>query len=94
MSDEHRPSDDVDFPTNHILHTEQTKHGMLLERLCEDVHEIKICLMGTSDSRDGLLFDVDRLKRTSATIKAVLWVVFTAILGIGATALGSVFLGD
>ena len=80
-------------PTNHDLHTEQTKHGMLLERLCDDVHDIKECLIGTSTSREGLLFDVDRLKRASGTMKAVLWVVFTAVLGLGATALGSIFIG-
>jgi len=80
-------------PTNHDLHTEQTKQGMLLERLCEDVHDIKICLMGTSESREGLLFDVDRLKRAGAMTKAILWVVFTAVIGIGATALGAAFLG-
>lgn len=91
MSDEGRP--EVDHPTNHILHTEQTKQGMLLERLCEDVHDIKICLMGEPDKREGLLFDVDRLKRTHATLRAVVWVIFTAVLGLGATALGSMFIG-
>lgn len=88
MSDKNSTS-----PTNQNLRIEQTEQGMLLKQLCTDVHDIKVCLMGTPENRDGLLFEVDRLKSTSGLLKATVWVIFTAIIGLGATAIGSVFMG-
>lgn len=53
-----------------------------------DIAWIKAALGGDGD-RVGVLMDVDRLKRSRATTNAVLWAVFTAMIGIGATAIGA-----
>jgi hypothetical protein len=79
MSDEQKQS-----PTIHDLHVEQVKQNVQLESIATDVKEVKIILVGNG-KREGLVLDVDRLKRTSATTKAIVWVLFTTLLGAGAT---------
>lgn len=73
-------------PTNLDLHKEQARQGIVLNGLSENVREIKDVLVG-SDQRSGLVVDVDRLRRSRAMVNAVLWTVFTAIIGTAATAL-------
>ena len=69
-------------PTNHDLHVAVELQGQRLERIENGVQDIKELLVGDGK---GLVFDVDRLKRSSATIKAIVWVLFTTLLGAGAT---------
>lgn len=73
-----------DDPTNLDLHREQARHGVLLEELTRDVREIKDVLVG-DDNRSGIVLDVDRLKQSRRLVHAVIWVVFTAIVGTTAT---------
>jgi len=62
-----------------------------LDLIIEDCKEIKSCLYGDDAGRDGLKLDVDRLKRSRSTHNAVLWVLFTTLLGVGGTVLAGVF---
>lgn len=57
---------------------------VILERMQHDVHEIRRALAGNGD-KDGLIIDVDRLKRSRAATNAVLWALFTGIVGVLAT---------
>lgn len=75
-------------PTNLDLHREQARQATLLEGLRDDVKEIKGVLVG-DDRRDGMVLEVDRLKRSRAMFHAVLWVCFTAIVGTAATVIAS-----
>lgn len=79
-------------PTNLDLHREQARQATLLEGLRDDVKEIKEVLLG-SDRRDGVLMEVDRLKRSRAMFHAVLWVVFTAAIGTTATVIAAYIKG-
>jgi hypothetical protein len=77
-------------PTNLDLHREQARQATLLEGLRDDVKEIKGVIIG-SEKREGLIMDVDRLKRSRALFHAVLWVVFTTAIGTTATVLAAYF---
>ena len=78
-------------PTLLDLHVEQTRQATLLEGLSENVHEIKDVLVG-KDLRNGIVADVDRLKRSRVITNAVLWFVFTTLVGTTATAIAAVIL--
>jgi hypothetical protein len=88
MSEEIKNPHCVDHPTNLDLHREQARQATLLEGLRDDVKEIKEVLVG-SGSRDGVLMEVDRLKRSRALFHAVLWLVFTAAIGTTATVIAA-----
>lgn len=75
-------------PTLFDLHLEQVKQGTTLDTLCEDISEIKEVLVG-SDRREGIIVDVDRLKRSRALFHATLWVVFTTAIGTSATVIAA-----
>lgn len=85
------PCQDTD-PTNLDLHREQARQATLLEGLRDDVKEIKDVLLG-SERRDGVLMEVDRLKRSRSMFHAVLWVVFTAAIGTTATVIAAYIKG-
>lgn len=68
-------------PANLDLYQEQARQSTMLGSLCEDVKEIKECLIG----KDGLIVEVDRLKRGRKVIIAIGWLVFTTIVGTVAT---------
>ena len=68
-----------------VLQAQQT---ILLEGLRADVKEIKEVLIGT-DKREGLILEVDRLKRSRHVTNAVLWTIFTAIIGTVATGIAT-----
>lgn len=72
------------------LHLEQAKQSTMLESLRTDVKEIKEVLVG-GDQRQGLIVDIDRLKRSRALFHAVLWTVFTAAIGVAATVIAAAF---
>jgi len=59
-----------------------------LKIMQEDIGEIKMYLTGDGD-RVGLIIEVDRLKRSRAMANAIMWTVFTTIIGVGATAIGA-----
>ena len=94
MSEEKQISQCEEFnnPTNLDLHREQARQATLLEGLRDDVKEIKEVLLG-SDRRDGVLIELDRLKRSRAMFHAVLWVVFTAAIGTTATVIAAYIKG-
>ncbi len=71
-------------PTNFDLHIEQARQFTILEQVHSDIGEIKNVLAG-ENKRTGLIMDVDRLKRSSAFLKAFMWVIFTAFLGTAST---------
>jgi len=79
----------MEQPTNLDLHREQARHATYLESMRDDVREIKEVLVG-SDKREGLVMDVDRLKRSRALFHAVMWVVFTSAIGTAATVIAQV----
>ena len=79
---------DNPLPTNLDLHHQQIRQQMVLEQLHDDVREIKDVLVG-SDRREGLIIDVDRLKRTRTLFHGVLWVIFTSAIGTTATVVAS-----
>ncbi len=72
-------------PTNLDLHTTQARHSVLLEELSENVTEIKGALLG----KDGVIVEVDRLKRSRKLSNAVMWTVFVAVIGTTGTVLAS-----
>ena len=78
-------------PTNLDLHREQARQGTLLEGLREDVRDIKSVIIGSSN-KDGIVVQVDRLNRFKSITTAILWVLFTTILGTTATILAALFL--
>ena len=55
-----------------------------LDLILEKVEGIESCMYG-DDSCDGLKLDVDRLKRRGAAHNAVLWAIFTTLLGAAGT---------
>lgn len=61
-----------------------------MRNVSEDIKEIKEVLVGGT-KREGLVMDVDRLKRTRTMFHAVLWVIFTSAVGTCATVVGSMF---
>ena len=82
-------SDNEGIPSNLDFYREHANISANLSALREDVKEIKEVLVG-NDKREGLVMDVDRLKRSRALFHAVLWVVFTSAIGIAATAIAQV----
>ena len=66
-----------DNPTNLDLHTTQARHSVLLEALSENVTEIKAALLGD----DGVILEVDRLKRSQKLSNTIFWAVFLAAVG-------------
>ena len=70
-----------DRATHVDLYLEQTRQSTVLVNMCEDVKEIKESLLGT----EGLIVEVDRLKRSKRTFIAVGWLIFTTIVGTVAT---------
>ncbi len=68
-------------PASLDLYQEQARQGLKIDTLCDDVKEIKDCLIG----REGIIVEVDRLKRGHKLVKAVCWVVFTCTMGTVAT---------
>lgn len=79
---------DEQQPTNLDLHIEQTRQATILEGLSTDVKDIKGVLIGT-DKKDGLVVDVDRLKRSRMLTNAILWFVFTTVAGITGTVIAA-----
>lgn len=75
-------------PTLVDLHIEQARQSVILEGLHSNILDIKDVLRGT-DKRTGLVTDVDRLKRSHACFKAVLWFVFTTVIGTAVTAVAA-----
>jgi len=63
-----------------------------LDRCLDSLEGIESCLFGDDAGRDGIKLDVDRLKRSRSTHNAVLWVLFTTLLGVGGTVLAGVFI--
>lgn len=66
-----------------ILHNLSIKLAQVttnLESIQKDIAEIKTKLAG-SDSKAGLVLDVDRLKSAMALQRAITWVLFTATIG-------------
>lgn len=63
----------------------------LILKKCEGIED---CLFGDSAGRDGLKLDVDRLKRSRATHNAVLWVIFTTLLGVAGTVIVGTISGN
>lgn len=68
---------DNNAPNNFKLHEEQIKQTALLERLCTDIGEIKVHVLGDGD-RPGLLMDVDRLKQANTIRDKWSWGMITA----------------
>ena len=66
-----------EHPTNLDLHTTQARHSVLLEGLSENVSEIKSALLGD----DGVILEVDRLKRSRKLSNTIFWAVFLAVVG-------------
>lgn len=64
-----------------------------LDAIHDDITWIKAALSGEGD-KAGLIIDVDRLKRSRATTIAILWLAFTTVIGLGATAIGATFLSN
>lgn len=64
--------------------------SLTLRTMQEDISEIKSYLVGEGD-RVGLVIEVDRLKRSRAITNAIMWTVFTALVGVAATAIGAAF---
>ena len=62
----------------------QSGTDVKLDVIIEKLNGIETCLFGNGD-KEGLRIDVDRLKRSRATHNAVLWVIFTTVLGIAGT---------
>lgn len=79
------------IPTTLDLYQEQARQGAVLQELHSDVKGIKAVLLG-DDRREGLVMDVDRLKRTKALMQAAVWVIFTAAVGTCATLLSAFFI--
>lgn len=77
-------------PTIYDLHREQSRQAAIISNVADDISEIKAVLVGR-DKREGLVIDVDRLKRTRTMFHAVIWVVFTSVVGTCATVVGSMF---
>ena len=75
-------------PTNLDLLREQSRQAIILDSLRDDIREIKEVLVG-SDKRQGLVMDVDRLKRSRTLFHAVVWVVFTSMVGTAATVIAA-----
>lgn len=76
-----------DNPTTLDLYVEQARQAGILDQLSGDVKDIKEVLVG-GDHRQGLIVDVDRLKRARHLSNAIFWTCFTAFVGtvIGTTA--------
>ena len=53
-----------------------------LDLIISKVEGLEACMFGDDAGRDGLKIDVDRLKRSRATHNAVLWVIFTTLVGV------------
>lgn len=70
------------------LHLLQAQQTIILEGLRADVKEIKEVLIGT-DKSDGMILEVDRLKRSRQVTNAVLWTIFTVLIGTVATGLAA-----
>lgn len=78
-------------PTNLDLHTTQARHSVLLEGLSDNITDIKDALLG-KDGKDGVLIDVDRLKRSRKRSNAFLWAIFIAFTGATGTVLATFIL--
>jgi hypothetical protein len=79
-------------------HDEQCPPGQSLvdfklDLILKKIGGIEDCLFGDDAGRDGLKLDVDRLKRSRATHNAVLWVIFTTLLGVAGTVIASMIGG-
>jgi hypothetical protein len=61
-----------------------------LDQVLGKLAGIEDCLFGDDAGRDGLKLDVDRLKRSRATHNAVLWVIFTTLLGVAGTVIAGI----
>ncbi len=86
------PETEIDLcanPTNLDLHTTQARHSVLLEGLSENVTKIKEALLGD----DGVILEVDRLKRSRKLSNAVLWAVFLTAIGTTGTVVAA-FIAD
>ncbi len=82
---------DKNNPTILDLQLEQARQGTILEGVQKDIMEIKTCLMGR-DSREGLVMDLDRVKRSMKLIHAVVWTLFTGLAGTIVTVVKKMFL--
>lgn len=61
-----------------------------LDLIIAKVEGLEECLFGDDAGRDGMRLDVDRLKRSRATHNAVLWVIFTTLIGVAGTVIASI----
>ena len=74
-----------EHPTNLDLHTTQARHSVLLKGLSENVSEIKDALLGD----DGVILEVDRLKRSRKLSNTVFWAAFLAVMGTTGTVIAA-----
>ena len=74
------------------IEVELAKMSAKLDTISKSCESIEECLFGNGD-KEGLRIDVDRLKRSRANVNAVLWVIFTALVGTAATLAAQVFGG-
>lgn len=57
-----------------------------LDVIISKVEGLEVCMFGDeAGHRDGMRIDVDRLKQSRATHNAVLWVIFTTLVGVAGT---------
>lgn len=53
-----------------------------LDVIIQKVEGLEDCMFGDDAGRDGMRLDVDRLKRSRATDRRMLWVLFTTLVGV------------
>lgn len=68
-------------PANLELYQELARQGIKTDTLCKDMKEVKDCLIG----REGMIVEVDRLKRGHKLVRTICWVAFVTTLGTVAT---------
>ena len=75
------------------LYQEQARQGVMLNVLCGDVTEIKDCLLGREGFHEGLVVEVDRLKRGQRRVTTAGWILFTTLIGTITTVVITLTLG-
>ena len=73
----------------------QTTTDIKLDLILDKLHGIEACLFGDDAGRDGMKLDVDRLKQSRTIHNAVLWIIFTTLLGVTGTVISRMIgIGD
>jgi len=75
------PNDELQHLT--AVSLKLTKMDVKLDTLIRDVEQLQSDQYGDGN-HDGIRIDVDRLKRSRANQNAVLWVLFTSVVGMAA----------